>query len=674
MAKGSFRGIAGLFLSGAIVLATTGCDVLATSPPPTPTPLPKATPVAQRATVPVTRGTVIDAIKVLGRVVSSREADLGFRNSGRIREVYVQPGDVVQEGQVLAELDQRDLPWLLAKARVELERQQVRLAGAQAKQIIDDTPVDRLNVRAAEIAVAQAELNLERLLAGPADQDMKKVESDLAARQADLDRAKFDLTDREASLANKRTELTVKQQGPDAMELAKARADVELARVRLEQIKAASRPEDVTAAALLLDQEMVKLARIREQPKAKPEDLQAAKIEIEKAQVALRKVLADIDDGRIRNEQDRAAAVRSAQLDLQRAQNTYDKLATAAPRPEDIHAQEQAVRLAELNLAKVRAPAPQDVEAAQIALVAAETKLKYLLEGPQENELNAINTQIRALELGLENARQAISVGEANLFAATAKLDLTLRGSTDFDLRDARNKVQIARTGVEASQSRLQVRAATITQNRTIAAFDLGTLERAVEQAQLDVANYEAQTGDVKIIAPFAGKITRLAARPGDTVQAFFPVLNISSPEGLVVKADISEADVQRLEPGMPVEMTMDAFGEQKFGGRIDALPEQTVGSTGPAPERSTRIIVDWPGPGAEMGMLARVQITLKIKDNVLKVPNGAVRTVGRRQFVEYMDDDIKRSRNVETGISTDTETEITSGLQEGFIILAGQS
>jgi multidrug efflux pump subunit AcrA (membrane-fusion protein) len=74
------------------------------------------------------------------------------------------------------------------------------------------------------------------------------------------------------------------------------------------------------------------------------------------------------------------------------------------------------------------------------------------------------------------------------------------------------------------------------------------------------------------------------------------------------------------------------------------------------------------------MGMLARVQVTLQIKPDVLMVPNGAVRTVGKRKFVEYLDGEIKRSRNVETGITTDAETEIVSGVQEGMTILAGQS
>src|SRR5688500_3439428 len=183
-------------LAASVVIA--GCNPLASSgsePQPTVT-APKPTPVPQLPTVQVKKGTIVDAIKVLGRVVSSQEADLSFRNSGRIREVYVQPGDLVQPGQVLAELDQRDLPWSLARARLDVERQQIRIAAQQAKAIVDDTRLDELNVRAAEIAYAQAELALEKTRLGAPEADVKKAEADLAASQANLDRARFDVRDK----------------------------------------------------------------------------------------------------------------------------------------------------------------------------------------------------------------------------------------------------------------------------------------------------------------------------------------------------------------------------------------------------------------------------------------------------------------------------------------------
>ena len=664
-----------VFLLAATVVVA-GCNPLASNgPEPLPTvSAPKPTPVPQLPTVQVKKGTIVDAIKVLGRVVSSREADLSFRNSGRIRDVYVQPGDLVQPGQVLAELDQRDLPWSLAKARVDAERQQIRVAAQQAKEVVDDTRLDELNVRAAEIALAQAQIGLEKTRLGAPDADLKRAEAELASRQAELDRAHFDVRDKEAALAARQAELAVKRAGPDPMAVVKALADVETARLRLEQLTAGPRPEDVRAAEIALDQEKTKLDKVREQPRVSQQELANAGIEVEKAQVALSKVLADIDAGSIRGETNRDIAVRAAQAELERVTNALQKLQATAPKPEEVRAQEQAVRLAELALQKVRTVLPSDLEAAQATLAAAQAKLEHVERGPQENELNALTTQIRALELSLENAKGAISVAEANLATAQARLNLLTRGPVEFDVRDAQNRVSLALSGIQAATARLATRREAIAQQRATAQLELEQVRRGLEQVQLDVGNLESQTGDVKIVAPFAGRVTRVAARPGDTVNAFMPLFNVSSLEGLTVKADISESDLPRIAEGMPAELTMDSYPNQTLAGTITQLPDLVVGSQGQAPDRSTRIDVAWPGPGAEMGMLARVQITLLVKPDVLMVPNGAVRVVGKRKFVEYMDGDIKRSRNVETGIQTDAETEITSGLQEGMIILAGQS
>ncbi|HEX2185297.1 MAG TPA: biotin/lipoyl-binding protein, partial [Chloroflexota bacterium] len=198
-AAATVRRAASLLCASALILASTACDVLATAPQPTPTAV-SATPQPQLATVTVKRGTIVDAIKVLGRVVSSREADLSFRNSGRIREVFVQPGDMVEAGKVLAELDQRDLPWNLAKARVSVQQAEVRLAAAQAKDVVDDSAVGRLSIRSAELGVSQAELNLEKLRAGPDEAALRLAEAEVADKQAALDKARFDVSDKEAAL------------------------------------------------------------------------------------------------------------------------------------------------------------------------------------------------------------------------------------------------------------------------------------------------------------------------------------------------------------------------------------------------------------------------------------------------------------------------------------------
>lgn len=624
-------------------------------------------------TTQVKRGTIIDAIKVLGRVVSTNEADLSFRNSGRIRDVYVQPGDLVQQGQVLAELDQRDLPWQLAQARVGQQQAAIKLAQLQVKTIVDDTPVYQLAIQAAQTGVQQQQLFLERLQAGPQPDKLTQAQADVSSAQATLDQRKFDAATRRADLATAQAQLAQKQQGADPVLLLQARGDLAIATIKLQQAQQGARPEDVQAAQIALDQEQTKLDRMRNQPLVQPQDLENARNQVQQAQAALDRVLADINAGVIKGETARADAVLAAQLTLQAAQNTYTKLASTSVQPGDLQSQQESVKQAQLALDKLKNPSPYDAQTAQAAVTAAQTKLNDLLSSPHDSELTALKTQIDSATLAIDNADQAVKVALAALQSAQAKYDLLIAGPTDFDLRDAQNRLATARTNVDSANTQLKVRQDTIAQSRALTSFDVEQARRQVDQWALDVKNYEAQTGDVKVVAPFAGRITRLAARPGDTVQAFFPILNVSSLEGLEIKADIAEADLPRIAPGMPVDMTMDVFPNKTLTGRILSLPEQVVGQQGQAPDRATRITVDWPGPGAEMGMLARVQITLQIKPNVLMVPNGAVRTVGKRKFVEYMDGDIKRSRNVETGIVTDSDTEITSGVQEGMVILAGQ-
>ena len=69
---------------------------------------------------------------------------------------------------------------------------------------------------------------------------------------------------------------------------------------------------------------------------------------------------------------------------------------------------------------------------------------------------------------------------------------------------------------------------------------------------------------------------------------------------------------------------------------------------------------------GMGIGMLTRLKIVVQVKDDVLKVPLMAVRTVNNRDFVETIIDGQRRSLPVTVGIQSDTEIEILDGLEAG--------
>ena len=80
---------------------------------------------------------------------------------------------------------------------------------------------------------------------------------------------------------------------------------------------------------------------------------------------------------------------------------------------------------------------------------------------------------------------------------------------------------------------------------------------------------------------------------------------------------------------------------------------------------------VDFENQEVRMGMLARVNITLQTKDDVLKVPVTSLRDLNERTFVETVVNEQRRSLPIVTGIRSDSEVEVLSGLDEGQMIFA---
>jgi RND family efflux transporter MFP subunit len=118
-------------LAGLSVLTacSTGGGAAAKRDAATPTPLPTPA-TSTKPTYTVKRGDILAKVQFSARVMPKVQEDLFFRTSGRVRKIYVRNGDIVKEGQVLADLLQLN----------EMERQ----------------------ARAQELALRRAEINLEQ--------------------------------------------------------------------------------------------------------------------------------------------------------------------------------------------------------------------------------------------------------------------------------------------------------------------------------------------------------------------------------------------------------------------------------------------------------------------------------------------------------------------------------
>jgi multidrug efflux pump subunit AcrA (membrane-fusion protein) len=261
---------------------------------------------------------------------------------------------------------------------------------------------------------------------------------------------------------------------------------------------------------------------------------------------------------------------------------------------------------------------------------------------------------------------------EAALAAARARLDAVRQGPSAFDVREAQLKLAQAQAALETAQADYGAHQQSLDQTRKNADLDTQALVLAAEAAQNDLGQLQAGLADAQIVAPNDGRVVRANGKPGATVQAFDAVVRLAAPGGRMVRSEITDADMPRLAVGQKVQVTLDSLPGQTFTGAVRDLPASVVTQQGVVADKGTRIAVDWGSVTPDLGILARVRIIVQQKDDVLIAPTGALRQVGKRQFVEFMDGAVKRSRTVETGVSTPVDTEIVSGLQEGEVILAG--
>lgn len=152
---------------------------------PTPTPFP--TPIVpEKPTYTVQRGTVAKTLEFRGRVSPVTEKELFFKTDGYARDVHVAQGDIVEAGDLLAELEIGDLESQLAQAQVALQTSELRLSQAE-QEYADALAEAEINMQKAELQLRQAEQkNADALAEARIALEKARLAQALGGREADI--------------------------------------------------------------------------------------------------------------------------------------------------------------------------------------------------------------------------------------------------------------------------------------------------------------------------------------------------------------------------------------------------------------------------------------------------------------------------------------------------------
>lgn len=408
-------------------------------------------------------------------------------------------------------------------------------------------------------------------------------------------------------------------------------------------------------------------------------------------------------------------------LAMQRTQNTAQiesaKQSLASARAKLLQAQEQsrvqptltrsAISQAKSNLSSAEASlkqtrtalVPQKLSSAQAGYDQAQASYSATQKD--------IARQKELLKLGfvsesqVEASEEKFIVAKAQLDSARRKLD-TIKDETDQDLITAQARVDQARAELENAKtnsiqdkvkqqellaSRAAMRqseaalqsAVAATHETRIRQGDIIQANSQVQRTQASVKNSQQQLDYATVVAPRAGVVTKKYVEVGSIVTAGrssisgtgsgVAIVDIADVSRMFAMVNVDETDIAQIEVGQEVDVTVQAYPDELFNGKVTKISPQSVTDQSVTTIPVT-VEIDLPDQRLKPGMNVNCDFITGRADDVLMVPSEAVKESDDSATVTILDHDKQTTRKVEIGLAGGDNIEIKSGLKEGDVVI----
>ncbi|MEX2942314.1 macrolide transporter subunit MacA [Serratia fonticola] len=270
-----------------------------------------------------------------------------------------------------------------------------------------------------------------------------------------------------------------------------------------------------------------------------------------------------------------------------------------------------------------------------------------------------------------EQAQNSIREGEATLQQLQAQLQQALAEQQLAAVTLQRNrelaKVQaVSRQDLDKFTTELAVKKAQVETTRA---------QIAKNQASLDTA--KINLAYTRIEAPMDGDVVQITTLQGQTViaaQQAPNILTLADMSTMMVKAQVSEADVIHLKPGLKAWFTVLGDPSKRFDGALKDIQ--------PTPEKVNNAIFYYarfevPNPQGllRLQMTAQVHIQLAGVSDALVIPLAALgdQIADNRYHISVLKQGKEEKREVTIGIRNNVDVQIVSGLQAGEEVIVSR-
>jgi RND family efflux transporter MFP subunit len=272
--------------------------------------------------------------------------------------------------------------------------------------------------------------------------------------------------------------------------------------------------------------------------------------------------------------------------------------------------------------------------------------------------------------------------------------DQVKKGQALFSIMNDQLSIAVASSSVSVTQSQQSLQSAKAAKKQAQYALDhnhAGLAQKNILENQLQAAKisleaaqqnvnvaqekYQSALSDAaksSVKAPTGGTVNAINIKNGDDLSKLssgssrtVPMI-IGDLSTMKAQVQINEVDVPNVQIGQKVMITFPAISALTVTGKVEKMDSLGTVTQGVVTYNAT-ISFDNLDPRIKPGMSVSTSIITGVKQDVITVPNGAIKTKGSANYVEVLNGSTTPQQvTVQTGLANNTDTEITSGLNVG--------
>lgn len=290
----------------------------------------------------------------------------------------------------------------------------------------------------------------------------------------------------------------------------------------------------------------------------------------------------------------------------------------------------------------------------------------------QSAKANLDKTQSSGIDQQIVQQQQALNTAQINYNDAKNNYDreqslYSAGAAPKQDLDNATTKLENADASLSAAQQNLNLT------REKVGPESIEVAQAQVNQAQAGLKSIQSQIDDTVIKSPISGVVSAVNIHQGEitsSAQASVTILDLSS---IIAETNVPDAMLSKISIGQSIPVTIPSLSNKKLTGTIDTITPNIDSKT---QEYLIKVRIPNSDGSLKSGMYSKVSFPDQVKNNVITVPNEAVKVENGVSYLFTVRSNKVKKIAVTTGLSNDKVTEITSSsIEDGDkIITAGQT